>query len=160
MPTSRLVRKIFRWTSEIADRGKVNWVSRTRNLIEKLHIENQLEGALTVNKMKDVLWNALANHYEEKWRDSVWDAGALGSESGGKLVLYRQLKTSPELEPYARAHYSCCCQKGPGWFAGPVASPSKSNWEGSRVPKHHTTNEPARCVVKPRRTRLGRIILE
>ena len=34
----------------------------------------------------------------------MWDEGALGSESGGKLVLYRQLKTSPELEPYARAH--------------------------------------------------------
>ena len=30
--------------------------------------------------------------------------GGLGSEIGGKLVLYRQLKTSLELEPYPRAH--------------------------------------------------------
>ena len=43
------------------------------------------------------LWNALTDHYVQKWRDSVWDAGVLVSESGGKLVLYRQLKTSPEL---------------------------------------------------------------
>jgi len=34
----------------------------------------------------------------------VWDVGALDSKSGGKLVLYRQLKTSPELEPYPRTH--------------------------------------------------------
>ena len=68
-----------------------------KNLIEKIHLENQLEGALIVNEMNDVLWNALTDHYVQKWRDSVWDAGVLVSESGGKLVLYRQLKTSPEL---------------------------------------------------------------
>ena len=28
----------------------------------------------------------------------------MGTESGGKLVLYRQFKCMPELEPYAKAH--------------------------------------------------------
>ena len=27
-----------------------------------------------------------------------------GHESGGKVVLYRQFKCMPELEPYAKAH--------------------------------------------------------
>ena len=31
-------------------------------------------------------------------------AEGLGSESGGKLVLYRQFKCMPKLEPYAKAH--------------------------------------------------------
>ena len=110
-PSNRLVRKVFSWASEIADRGKTNWVTRTRNLIEKLHLEYQLDGALHVNEMKDVLWNALDDQFEGKWRSSVWDAGALGSESGGKLVLYRQLKTSPELEPYVRAHIPVAAQR-------------------------------------------------
>jgi len=44
----------------LAGRGKVNYVSRTRNLTEKVHTENLLERALNVNEMKDALWNALA----------------------------------------------------------------------------------------------------
>jgi len=44
----------------LAGRGKVNLVSRTRNLTDKVHTENLFEGALNANKMRDVLWNALA----------------------------------------------------------------------------------------------------
>ena len=46
---NRLVRKVFIWASEIADKGKNNWVSRTRDLREKIHIEYQLNGALKFN---------------------------------------------------------------------------------------------------------------
>ena len=38
------------------------------------------------------------------WREDVWSAEALGSEGGGKLVLYRQFKCMPELEPYTEAN--------------------------------------------------------
>ncbi len=39
----------------------------------------------------------------DKWKVGLWGGEALRSTSGGKLVLYRQFKTTPELEPYARA---------------------------------------------------------
>ena len=48
--------------------------------------------------------STLGHHFFDKWREDVWSAGALESESGGKLVLYRQFKCMPELEPYAKAH--------------------------------------------------------
>jgi len=73
-----------------------------RNLIEKIHLENQLEGALIVNEMNDVLWNALTDHYVQKWRDSVWEmrgcwALRVGSYSIGNLKP--PLSFSPMLEP-------------------------------------------------------------
>ena len=40
----------------------------------------------------------------DKWREDVWSTKALGSKSGGKLVLYRQFKCMSELKPYAKAH--------------------------------------------------------
>lgn len=104
LPPNRLVRKVFIWASEIADKGKTNWVSRTRDLLEKIHIEYQINGMLDIKELQGAIWNALAQHYLDKWREDVWSAGALGSESGGKLVLYRQFKCMPELEPYAKAH--------------------------------------------------------
>ena len=39
-----------------------------------------------------------------KWKAGVWDMEALGSESGGKLTVYRRLKDLPAAEPYARAN--------------------------------------------------------
>ena len=88
----------------IADKGKNNWVSRTRDLLEKIHIEYQVDGTLNVKELQGTIWNALGHHFFDKWREDVWSAEALGSESGGKLVLYRQFKCMPELEPYAKAH--------------------------------------------------------
>ena len=104
LPPNRLVRKIFIWASEIADQGKNNWVSRTRDLLEKIHIEHQVDGTLSVKELQGTIWYALGHHFFDKWREDVWSAGALESESGGKLVLYRQFKCMPELEPYAKAH--------------------------------------------------------
>ena len=36
---------------------------------------------------------------------------ALGSESGGKLAVYRVLKNMPEVEPYARANLPVCVRR-------------------------------------------------
>ena len=57
---NRLVRKLFTWASEIADKGKNNWVSRTRDLLEKIHIEYQLDGALKlISKSYKALYGML-----------------------------------------------------------------------------------------------------
>ena len=81
------MRKVFIWASEIADKGKNNWVSRTRGLLEKIHIEYQVDGTLNVQELQGTIWNTLGHHFLDKWREDVWSAEALGSESGGKLVL-------------------------------------------------------------------------
>ena len=39
-----------------------------------------------------------------RWEAKVWDMEALGSESGGKLAVYRHLKDLPAAEPYPRAN--------------------------------------------------------
>ncbi len=41
--------------------------------------------------------------HTDKWKVGLWGGEALRSTSGGKLVLYKQFKTTPELEPYVRA---------------------------------------------------------
>ena len=88
LPTNRYVR----WTSEIANRGKVKRVSRTRNLIEKIHLENQLEGA--VNEMKDVIWNALADYYRGMYRNGGIVCGMWRKSKRGFLELETSLRRS------------------------------------------------------------------
>ncbi len=62
-----------------------------------------MDGTLEIRGMRDALWNALPDNYLDKWKVGLWGGEALRSTSGGKLVLYRQFKTTPELEPYVRA---------------------------------------------------------
>ena len=52
------------------------------------------------------MWESLALKFFHRWEAGVWDVEALGSESGGKLAVYRCLKDLPEAEPYARANLS------------------------------------------------------
>ena len=56
---NRLVRKVFFfiWASEIADKGKNNWVARTRDLLVKIHIEYQID------ELQCIMWNALATTF-------------------------------------------------------------------------------------------------
>ena len=56
LPPNRLVRKVFIWASEIADKGKTNWVSRTRDLLEKIHIEYQINGMLDIKELYRALY--------------------------------------------------------------------------------------------------------
>ena len=78
------MRKVLIWASEIADKGKNNWVARTRDLLEKIHIEYQFDGTLNTKELQGNIWNALGHQFFDKWREDVWSTEALGSESGGK----------------------------------------------------------------------------
>ena len=40
---------------EIADKGQNNWVSRTRGLFEKIHIEYQVDGTLNVKELQGTI---------------------------------------------------------------------------------------------------------
>ena len=59
-----------------------------------------------------------------RWEAGVWDVEALGSESGGKLAVYRRLKDLPAAEPYARANLPVSI-RSLGWTQGRV-SPTAS----------------------------------
>ena len=50
-----------------------------------------------------------------------------GHESGGKVVLYRQFKCMPELEPYAKAHAPSPSHLQS--YSWPAVYHSKMNWE-------------------------------
>ena len=69
------------------------------------------------------MWESLTLKFFHRWEAGVWDVEALGSESGGKLAVYRCLKDLPEVEPYARANLPPCKHmEGPGWTQGRVSS--------------------------------------
>ncbi len=103
LPPSGLVRKVFIWMCRIAHGGKFNWLARTRSLLGKIRMEGRVEGTLDIRGLRHTLWNALAGNDLDKWKVGLWGGEALSSTSGGKLVLYRQFKTMPELDPYVRA---------------------------------------------------------
>ena len=129
-------------------------MSRTRDLLEKIHIEYQVDGTLNVKELQGTIWNALGHHFFDKWREDVWSAEALGSKSGGKLVPYRQFKCMPELELYAKAHIPLAARRVlAGLRAGMHVYHSKLNWEDLLAQKHHMNSDSVRCVVKLQRTK-------
>ena len=58
------------------------------------------------------IWESLASKIFHRWDACVWDVGALASESGGKLAVYRVLKDHiPAAKPYARANLPVWVQR-------------------------------------------------
>ena len=57
------------------------------------------------------IWESLALKFFHRWEAGVWDVEALGSESGAKLAVYRQLKNFPAAEPYASANLPVSIQR-------------------------------------------------
>ena len=94
-------------------------------------------------------WNVLVDHYGGIMY-GMWGHWTL--RMGANLYLIGNLRPPLSLSPILELIF-LSLPKGCWLVCRPVASPSQSNWEDSHVPRHHMTNEPARCAVKPGRTR-------
>ena len=69
----------------------MNWTS---NILNSLYEHNLLQGIAVED-----LWDATINLELQTWRSSVQETPK-NSESGGRLILYRQIKSAPDPEPY------------------------------------------------------------
>ena len=100
MDRSRLTHKIFVWSVSLSERGYMNWPARTSSLISDLQIGCSPSDFDRMNFM-NVVWDAIMNAELKIWNTSV-DATPKDSESGGKLALYRLIKSEPMAESYVK----------------------------------------------------------
>ena len=98
LPEGRLTGDVFRWSCNLADRGVHNWAADVRELLK----ESQFNPDLMLFYRKDFLdsvWNALTDKELQEWKRSLWTFPR-GSETTGRLRLYREIKPLPTAEPY------------------------------------------------------------
>ena len=95
MDADRLTRQIYIWSKSLADRGVINWAKHTSNILNSLHECNLLQQGHGVAE----LWDAIISQALQTWRSSVQETPK-NSETGGRLILYRQIKSAPAPESY------------------------------------------------------------
>ena len=101
MPLDRIPQKVFCWCSKYASTGKKNWSFHAKKLISSVDNENvSFESFRTFSVS---VWDALASKHLDAWRQEVGGGDVRITQSGGKLVWYRSVKTIPKVEPYIRA---------------------------------------------------------
>ena len=99
--SDRLPKKIFCWNMKLADKGKKSWVFHVRSILSSIDSSSIVFDSKT--KFYDTLWSALAAKHLTSWKKDVYGSEVRASPSGGRLVVYRQLKNIPLCEPYVRA---------------------------------------------------------
>ena len=92
MGSNRIAFKMHTWSNSLADKGKQNWVFKTKLLHQSI-------GDPAAGLTLDETWAALAEITSQEWSKDV-NSIPDNSESGGRLRLYRQIKTSPSVEQY------------------------------------------------------------
>ena len=80
------------WAGKVADIGKRDWASQVRTLLEGLNLSDAFANASDKKEMLATIWDSLASKFLHRWEAGVWDVGVLGSESCGKLAVYRVLE--------------------------------------------------------------------
>ena len=98
LPDGRLTGDIFRWSCNLADRGVHNWAADARDLLK----ETQFNPDLMLFNRKDFLdsaWDALTDSELQEWKRSLWTFPR-GSETTGRLRLYREIKPLPMAEAF------------------------------------------------------------
>ena len=96
MEHNRFPYKMYVWSESLSGRGgrsrRLNWASKTRCILENI---GDPAGGLTI----DEVWGALAAQALQKWKEDLHKTQD-NSESGGRLRLYRKIKTAPMAERY------------------------------------------------------------
>jgi hypothetical protein len=96
---NRLTGMVFRWGSRLAEEGHNNWARRTQSLLRT--VSNEL-GCPLPGSMKDFVkaaWSTLMGIEFNLWKEEL-NRIPKGSESGGRLALYRMFKDEPCPEDY------------------------------------------------------------
>ena len=98
LPDGRLTEDLFRWSCNLADRGVQNWAADARDLFKEI----QFNPDLMLFNRKDFLdsaWDALTDSELQEWKRSLWTFPR-GSETTGRLRLYREIKPLPMAEAF------------------------------------------------------------
>ena len=104
MDNERLPKKIFCWAKELASKGKKSWCFKVNKLMSELD-SSKISFAST-NKYYDSLWCVLAEKFLASWRRAVSGGSDGAATGGGKLSVYRVIKSQPLVEPYVRSELS------------------------------------------------------
>ena len=91
------------WNKKLAERGKKTWAFRLGQLLDSTSTSIRFDCR---ESFCDSAWSALADQYLTSWRNEVSGEEARISASGGRLVIYRVLKSIPFCESYVRAGLS------------------------------------------------------
>ena len=101
MPLDRIPKKVFCWCSKYAATGKKNWSFHVKKLLKSVDNESICFDSFRTFSVS--VWDALACRHLDAWRRAVNGGDVRDTQSGGKLVWYRRIKTIPKVEPYIRA---------------------------------------------------------
>ena len=101
MPLDRIPKKVFCWCSKYAATGKKNWSFHVKKLLKSVDNESICFDSFRTFSVS--VWDASACRHLDAWRRAVNGGDVRDTQSGGKLVWYRRIKTIPKVEPYIRA---------------------------------------------------------
>ena len=103
MPLDRIPKKVFCWCSKYAAIGKKNWSFHVKKLLKSVDNES-----ICFNSFRTIsvsVWDALACRHLDAWRRAVNGGDVRDTQSGGKLVWYRESKPFPRLSPISELDF-------------------------------------------------------
>ena len=106
LDVDRIPKKIYCWNKKLAEKGKKTWAFRLSQLLASI---DRPSTSITFDSREsfcDSTWNALTDQYLTSWRNEVSGREARASLSGGRLVVYRKIKSIPFCEPFVRVGLS------------------------------------------------------
>ena len=100
MAEGRLNKQIFIEASNLAsDKGYKNWIAHIHDIFKNNHSNEYSAPTLCINQSLQYYREYLIRCSIDKWKSEVSEI-PVGSDSGGRLVLYRQIKHGPGTEDY------------------------------------------------------------
>ena len=103
MDDSRLTKKIFKWSLELANKGKSTWCFQANKLLTQINLGHLNPGnvnSLSPKEFQAIVITKLINKANQKWRVRIWDHNTYCTDSGGRLHNYRVIKQQPRPEGY------------------------------------------------------------
>ncbi len=107
MSEDRLNQKIFTEPHRWACMGYKNWIATTLYILNKERTELDLNPMCTVNHNPDIhqYKECLVARFRNEWQKDI-NRVPEGSESGGRLGMYRRIKKEPVPEIYVASKNS------------------------------------------------------
>ena len=103
MDDSRLSKKIFKWSLELANKGKPTWCFHANKLLTQNnlgHLNPNNVTSLSPKEFQTIVITKLTDKANHKWRMRIWDHNTYCTDSGGRLHNYRVIKQQPRPECY------------------------------------------------------------
>ena len=103
MDDSRLTKKIFKWSLELANKGKPTWCFHANKLLTQInlgHLNPNNVTSLSPKEFQTIVITKLTDKANHKWRMRIWDHNTYCTDSGGRLHNYRVIKQQPRPECY------------------------------------------------------------